>query len=73
MPIYSFQCDQCGTVFDVRASIQEKETGLKPRCPKCQVQDTRQVITVGLLVREGAKPAQSYAGCGPNAGPGCCR
>jgi putative FmdB family regulatory protein len=73
MPIYSFQCEQCGTVFDVRASIQEKETGLKPRCPRCQAKDTRQVITAGLLVREGAKPVQSFASCGPNAGPGCCR
>lgn len=73
MPIYSFQCDQCETIFDVRASIQDKETGLKPRCPKCQAQDTRQVITAGLLMHDGLKSGRSITACAPNARPGCCR
>ncbi|MCC7208359.1 MAG: zinc ribbon domain-containing protein [Anaerolineae bacterium] len=72
MPIYSFRCEQCGTVFEVRASIKEKENGLEPTCPKCQDQHSRQIITAGLLVHESGNSGPSFAGCGPNARPGCC-
>ncbi len=72
MPVYSFQCQDCQEVFDVRASFKEKEAGLQPQCPKCQSQETKQVITAGLLIRGGDGAALSMANCGPNAGPGCC-
>ena len=59
MPFYAFQCEQCGEAFDVRASIKEKEAGLKPECPKCHHKKTRQVITAGLVIRGSDEPPSS--------------
>lgn len=74
MPLYSFRCEDCDTNFEVRASIKEKENGLKPECPQCHGQNVRQEITAGLLVREVGRTGgpMTFAGCGPDAGPGCC-
>ncbi len=74
MPLYSFRCEDCDTIFDVRASIKEKENGLNPECPQCHGQNARQVITAGLLMHDGGRTGGSggVGGCGPDAGPGCC-
>ncbi len=72
MPVYDFQCEQCDEAFEVRASIREKEAGLKPECPKCHGRRARQVITAGLMIRGQDGASVGLSGCGPNAGPGCC-
>jgi|YelNatPaOPRAMG01_1025707.scaffolds.fasta_scaffold01254_15 putative FmdB family regulatory protein len=43
--IYEFECDKCSTIFEVKASLSEKEKGLKPRCPKCNSENTHQIVT----------------------------
>lgn len=48
MPIYEFQCADCGARFEVRASFSEKDKGLKPKCPQCGSENTGQVF--GRLV-----------------------
>lgn len=73
MPIYNFQCDDCQTVFDLRATFQEKERGLSPVCPQCQGQHAHQLISAGWFL--GGRSATSVAsgpawGCSP--GGGCC-
>jgi putative FmdB family regulatory protein len=74
MPLYDYQCDHCQTTFEVSASFQEKELGLKPVCPNCQNTETRQVLTVGLFVRSGNSNGGSVPSsfCGPSSGAGCC-
>jgi len=72
MPTYEFMCENCGGTFDVRASIQEKENGLQPACPKCGYPETRQLISGGLFIRAGGGSSFNPPGCGPNSGPGCC-
>ncbi len=72
MPFYAFQCEECGETFEVRASIKEKEAGLKPECPKCHNKKIRQVITAGLVIRGSDGGSLSLPACGPDAGPGCC-
>ena len=70
MPLYDYQCQDCQSVFEVRATFKEKQEGLKPKCPQCQSKKTRQLLTSGLLLvytSDGPSGA-----CGPNAGPGCC-
>jgi len=47
MPFYEFQCKDCKTTYDVRASIKEKEAGLHPECPKCHSVHSHQVISAG--------------------------
>jgi putative FmdB family regulatory protein len=74
MPFYDFRCQGCDHMFTIRASIKEKEAGLQPECPVCRRQETRQVITAGVLIGQ-AKTGNGRAApvCSPLAGPGCCR
>ena len=74
MPLYDYQCDRCQATFEVRATFQEKERGLKPVCPNCKSVDTHQLISFGLLVHSGAGESSSGSSscCGPNTGGGCC-
>lgn len=72
MPLYDYKCEQCQTVFEVRATIKEKEVGLEPECPVCHGKQTQQIITAGLVIRGGGSAGFSMPGCGPGAGPGCC-
>ena len=72
MPLYDFLCEDCDELFEIRASIKEKEAGLKPGCPKCHSKKTRQVITAGLVIRTRDGISLPLPSCGPNAGPGCC-
>ncbi len=72
MPFYDFLCKKCDQVFEIRASIKEKEDGLEPECPKCHSKETRQVITAGLVMRGAGGSPITFPACGPNAGPGCC-
>lgn len=73
MPLYEYQCNHCQTIFEVRASFKEKDNGLHPTCPQCNSQETRQVLSAGLLLHGGeAGMASGLPACGPFAGPGCC-
>lgn len=76
MPLYEYQCEMCGNVFEVRATIRQKEAGLTPECPNCHSDETESLITAGLVIlnnvskNAGAAPS---CGCNPNSGSGCCR
>jgi putative FmdB family regulatory protein len=72
MPYYGFQCEKCEEVFEIRASIGEKQAGLQPECPKCNSKKTRQMITAGLVIRGSDGGSRSLPAYGPSAGPGCC-
>jgi putative FmdB family regulatory protein len=69
MPRYDYQCEECRTVFEVRATIQEKEDGLQPECPECHSEKTRQLLTAGLMLHTTGS-SRSQGGCDP--GSGCC-
>ncbi len=72
MPLYDFRCSRCGDVFEVHASIKEKEAGLLPECPRCHSQETRQLISSVLMIRASGGAAPPFPACGPDDGPGCC-
>lgn len=74
MPIYDYQCHQCQTMFEIRASFKEKDHGLKPVCPNCQSTEPHQILTAGLFLHQGSIKGASNpsAYCGPNSGSGCC-
>jgi putative FmdB family regulatory protein len=74
MPFYTFHCEDCEATFDVRATIQDREAGLRPPCPKCASHEVQQVITAGLLLHSSGSDRRTApaCACGPNAGPGCC-
>jgi putative FmdB family regulatory protein len=68
--IYEYRCQQCGTLFDVRATMAEKESGLHPRCPNC---GSDQVVRrfSALSVLRGARGGGAAAG--PGSEGGCCQ
>ena len=43
MPIYEYQCSQCGEKFEMRQSI--GEDGSKVNCPKCGTPNPRRLIS----------------------------
>lgn len=71
MPIYSFQCKQCDDVFELRATIREKEAGLTAECPNCHSLEVRQLITAGMMLHGSLN--LTLPACGPNQTSGCCR
>lgn len=74
MPTYEYVCTECEEKVEIRATIAEKERGLKPSCPKCGSKKVAQVF--GFMIMGGSKGggfnSGSVSGCGPSAGPGCC-
>jgi putative FmdB family regulatory protein len=74
MPLYDYQCERCQSIFEVRASFQEKELGLEPVCPKCQSTETRQVLNAAMLLHGVSKNQTNFPpiSCNSSAGQGCC-
>lgn len=71
MPIYEYICEECAKKFDVKASMSEKEKGLKVKCPTCGSKHTVQILGGFSMFSKGG--ASSGGGCcGPNSGSGCC-
>ncbi|MCL4845124.1 MAG: zinc ribbon domain-containing protein [Acidobacteria bacterium] len=67
---YEYQCDACGSAFEVRATIAEKARGLRPVCPRCGSEAVTQVHTaVNVLTRSGGGSGPSC--CGPRSGGRC--
>ena len=69
MPLYDYQCKDCGEAFEVRAAIKE-EAGLVLVCPKCSSPEARQMLTFASVLHGGK--STSLPICGPSAGSGCC-
>lgn len=49
--IYEFCCRSCGRPFEVTATLQEKEAGLSPACPRCGSADVRRVYSRVMFLR----------------------
>ena len=69
--IYEYRCQECGRIFEIQATLAEKEAGLHPVCPQCRSpQTTQQFGSIGIM--RGATPGMPLAACGPGARTGCC-
>jgi len=72
MPTYEYICIECQEKTEVRATISEKERGLKVTCPKCGSKKMAQIFGVFMVM--GSSSSKNNAPmCGPSAGPSCCR
>ncbi|AZT89896.1 zinc ribbon domain-containing protein [Caldicellulosiruptor changbaiensis] len=70
--LYTYICNSCEEVFEVKASISEISNGLKVSCPKCASEDVRRDysrINFGTSVGNGSK-GESCSTCSGNRG--CC-
>jgi len=59
MPVYEFQCQDCGKKFETVATLAEKEAGLDPACPKCGRKRARQVFSRFTLLA-GSKTDKDF-------------
>ena len=70
---YEYECDDCGRVFEIRATIAEKERGLRVECPQCGSTKATQVFTaVNVITRSASGSGAPPPFCGPRSGAGCC-
>jgi len=74
MPVYEYFCQECEENFEIKATLQEKERGLKVNCPICGSNKAIQVFGGIAIFSKGAGRGSfsSMPGCGPVCGPGCC-
>ncbi len=62
MPFYTYICQECDSYFESFASIQKKESGWKPICPKCGSTKTCQIFAA-VAVSTGSKRSYPTGGC----------
>jgi len=65
MTTYSYKCSNCDNVFDIEATIQEKEEskGEKFVCPKCQSKNIKQKFSVINFIKNVFKSDGKSNGC----------
>lgn len=69
---YEYKCNDCGALFEVKATIAEKTRGLTLACPSCRSANATQIYTsVNVLTRAGGGGVAAPV-CGPGSGAGCC-
>ncbi len=66
MPIYEFECKDCGKIFDYLAPNMQSQP-LKPACPHCESKNTMRKVSVFAVAN--AQPMGSSA---PTTGGSCC-
>ena len=66
MPLYEYECPECGTKVEVLQKLGEDGTALK--CPKCAVTGLRKVVS-GCVV-QAAGTGKSVCGLGGTSGAG---
>ncbi len=69
MPVYEYQCQDCGKKFEIVATLAEKEAGLDPACPKCGRKRARQVFSRFTLLT-GSKTDNYFDDGLEDMGPG---
>lgn len=50
MPIYSYKCKKCGTIFDLLYGVGKDVE--KPQCPKCKSKELERILSI-FAVRMG--------------------
>jgi len=68
MPIYEYQCTQCGDKFEVRQSIGEDSTKLN--CPKCNTPNPKRLIS--QFFSPGSSMAEPSGTSYPTCSSGVC-
>ena len=64
MPIYEFNCQECGETFEELVSLSADKA---PPCPKCKNHKTKRLMSV-TQISCGGKSAGLSGGCAPGGG-----
>jgi putative FmdB family regulatory protein len=70
LPVYEYQCQDCGKKFEVIATLAEKEAGLSPACPSCGRKRARQVFSRFTLMTGSKSGSDDFDSDMPDAGMG---
>jgi putative FmdB family regulatory protein len=68
MPIYEYQCIECGQKFEVRQSM--GEDGSKLNCPKCHARNPKRLLSL-FFSPASSTPESSDMSC-PTCTTGTC-
>ncbi|MFB3779096.1 MAG: zinc ribbon domain-containing protein [Bryobacteraceae bacterium] len=68
---YEYKCNDCGKSIEIRASMAEKERGLRVECPACGSTRTTQVFTALRVLARSGRGGTLPPSCG-GPGSGCC-
>jgi putative FmdB family regulatory protein len=69
MPIFDFECSDCGNKFDLLIANKDKN---KVQCPTCESRNVKQLLSVFATTSSSSSvPQNSCQGC-PSAGSGGC-
>ena len=64
MPLYEFECTECGYVFDEFLSVSNRHVPIENGCPKCNEMSVRSVLSTPPIadpVRLGRiKPSEGF-------------
>jgi putative FmdB family regulatory protein len=68
MPIYEYECKECGEPFE--KMVRFSEADLLPACPKCESKETRKKISavVSFGTFTGGVLSYSSSNCGSSGG-----
>lgn len=67
MPIYEYQCPQCGQSFQKRVGFSQADE--RQECPNCGSQHSRRQISLIGGVSGGASPSGGGSRAAANCGP----
>lgn len=68
MPIYEYECRNCGHRFELRRSMADRDDGIV--CPKCKTENPRRVLSAFAKGPSGSEAASSGTACAPRRGFG---
>jgi putative FmdB family regulatory protein len=70
MATYAYKCSGCGEVFDLKASIKEKEEAKSEKfsCPKCQSKNIKLKFSAINFIKNVFKGSEKIGGCGCGEG-----
>lgn len=69
MPIYEYTCRACGTSFEKRLKVEERQQ--KQTCPECGRVEAEFHMSAPGLVGIGASASRSDMGTCPSTGQAC--
>ncbi|MFW6170221.1 MAG: FmdB family zinc ribbon protein [Planctomycetota bacterium] len=49
MPVYDYECKECGATFSKQESFEQHERRRNVKCPECGARKTRQLVSTAYV------------------------
>jgi putative FmdB family regulatory protein len=60
MPVYEYQCEECGRKFELVASFAEYDEGLEAVCPKCASKLAQRIIGKPMVMTASKSDSDDF-------------